>query len=317
MTKPNYQLQTLGRALDLLSWLESRDKPKTLTEIAEGLDFTPPMALRIIRTLVSKGFVAQVGGGKHYVVPHERDRLKDIRTSVEIISSLTKNSELTAQRIAEEVNSNAGNVLDTLKIMQSYNLVGQNEIGKWYLFHNMAFSRADVSSIKFRERLRPVLEVLHSRTDETVALFFTNGANQVVIDVIQTSQPLRYVLELGSVYPLFRGAAGKAALAWEPQAVVSTILESQEFKATGLDSNALILDLAAIRKRGYSISQGERVKGAVAVGANIFLEGVHTHAVINLTAPEQRAELSILHEWGHMLIGEVAAAGLSVQPKNI
>ncbi|MCC5987917.1 MAG: IclR family transcriptional regulator [Pararhodobacter sp.] len=316
MDKPNYQLQTLGRALDLLIWLEHQSTPRTLTEIAEGLGFTPPMAFRILNTLRQKGFVVQIEGGKRYAVPPERDRLASLRNGLRLLQTLVTGSEPTSPEVTKDTGSDPSERERILQLMSSFQIIGQTAQGEWELLLPLTRARTQANSFDLHGRLRPIMESLHSETGETVGLFVTRGLSQIVIDMIAATHPLRYVLEIGSVQPLHRGAAGKAALAWMSQDDIQAFFESAEFADDDLDRDMIIEDLRSIRQRGYSVSSGERVPGAAATGIAIFDNLGEMQGVLNLTAPIARAPEAILHEWGERLIAKLQAAGITHLPPD-
>jgi len=314
MDKPNHQLQTLGRALDLLIWLEHSSAPRTLTEIAEGLGFTPPMAFRILSTLRQKGFVVQSEEGKRYSVPKERDRLESLRQGLSLLQALLHDPNLTTTKAESDIGSGPDETRRILQLMSSFQIVGQTQQGTWELLLPLSRGGTSASSFDLHGRLRPIMESLHAETSETVGLFVTRGLSQIVVDMLSASHPLRYVLDIGSVQPLHRGAAGKAALAWMPPEAIEAFFASPEFVNDTLERSVLLEDLKSIRQRGYSISSGERVPGAAASGVAIFDQNGVMQGVLNLNAPIARAPLAVLHEWGQRLLDKLQEAGIAHRP---
>lgn len=314
MDKPNNQLQTLGRALDLLIWLEHQRAPHTLTEIAEGLGYTPPMAFRILTTLRQKGFLTQIEDGKRYIVPSGRDRLEPLRKGLTLLQALQGGATPTTEDAARLIGSDPDETGRILQLMWSFRIVDRTHQGTWQLLLHQGLGRSGARAFDLHGRLRPIMEALHAETRETVGLFVTRGQSQIVVDQIAASHPLRYVLDIGSVQPLHRGAAGKAALAWMPQEAIQAFLESPDFVSDTLDTALLLADLQAIRQRGYAVSSGERVPGAAASGVAIFDDGGEMQGVLNLTAPIARAPLPVLHAWGQKLIDALRAAEIAHLP---
>lgn len=314
MSQSNYQLQTLGRSLDLLIWLERQAEPKTMTMIAEALNVTPPAAFRMLKTLEAKGFVVQIEGGKRYALPPAHDRLAGARDCLKLIRLLLFQPPMTADAIAQEAGISPGLATPLLELMQGFELAGRSEGGGWQLSPGLAESAATPPQFDLRSHLRPVMETVWKRTDETIALFVTSGRMQVVIDVIQTTQPLRYALDLGAMYPLYAGAAGKAALAWEKADQIEAILNDPAIRLAGVDAERLQRDLEATRNRGYSVSSGERVPGAAAAGVAIFDAQGQIRGVLNVSGPSHRADEAVLHDWGRIMIEELEHAAISHRP---
>lgn len=314
MNQSNYQLQTLGRSLDLLIWLERQPEPKTMTMIAEALNVAPPAAFRMLKTLEAKGFVVQSEGGKRYALPPVRDRLAGARDCLKLIRLLLFQPPMTEEAIALEAGLSPEQAAPLLELMQGFQLAGRSEDGSWQLSPGLAENPAMPPQFDLRAHLRPVMEAVWKCTDETVALFVTSGHMQVVIDVLQTTQPLRYALDLGAMYPLYAGAAGKAALAWQKAERIEAILADPATRLAGVDADRLLRDLEATRNRGYALSSGERVPGAAAAGVAIFDGEGRMRGVLNISGPAHRADAAVINGWGEIMIAEMERAGIAYRP---
>jgi DNA-binding IclR family transcriptional regulator len=137
------------------------------------------------------------------------------------------------------------------------------------------------------------LRHLVHEVDESATLGLYNHQRQMVLfhALIESSKPLRYIVELDRWAPITAGASGLAILAFLPEADRARILSKplEAFtKTTITNPIALEAELVRIREQGYALTHGQRQPGAVAVAAPIF--GAHGQVVGDtvLTIPEPR-----------------------------
>jgi IclR family acetate operon transcriptional repressor len=127
-----------------------------------------------------------------------------------------------------------------------------------------------------RARARPYLVQLAAKTGETATLSILVGESRSYAEQVESTQPVRQSVQIGSAAPLYAGASGKAILAYlsveQREAIAARIARSRPILADGrrLKRTTLTRELAAIRARGFAVSQGERIKGAASAAAPIF-----------------------------------------------
>lgn len=111
---------------------------------------------------------------------------------------------------------------------------------------------------------RPTLADVAQKTGETVALSVIDGADRVVVDLVECSHPLKLVLKRGERNHLDTGATGMIFLAHNPEILVAYLKANPDkAKATkGIVDKAL--------KQGYSVTTDFRVKGSAGIAAPIF-----------------------------------------------
>jgi len=133
---------------------------------------------------------------------------------------------------------------------------------------------------------QPYLATLWNETDETVALFVLGDLNtKVCVQELQSRQALVFTRGTGIVEPLTIGSSGKAILAFANADRIGDILDELE----DVDIRANVeRDLAAIRTDGYSLTEGEVIKGAVAISAPVFDRTGTVQGAVALYGPEAR-----------------------------
>lgn len=131
------------------------------------------------------------------------------------------------------------------------------------------------------QRARPALEALRDASGETVCLAVPDIEGFVLIEVIQSQQPLRMVPPVGIVISGGESATGQAVLPYLPPA------EQIKLLGGAIDA-ALEKVLNLTLRRGYAVNQDDRAGGSINVAAPIFeLDGQPAGAV-TLCAPKGR-----------------------------
>ncbi len=136
-----------------------------------------------------------------------------------------------------------------LKTLEKYNYVYFDENTALYRlgWATLPLSKGFLESMDIRALAHPYMIEVQGKVNQSVNLFIADGDCRVCIERVQSQQPLRSVMRIGSVYPVFQGAAGKVFKAF--------LSEEGEAEKEMLD------------KQGYILTRGERVAdaGSIAV----------------------------------------------------
>ncbi len=133
-----------------------------------------------------------------------------------------------------------------------------------------AAARAD---LPLRELARPSLERLAAATGESAQLFVRDGDRRICVDTVDSDQELRTIVDVGAALPLTKGSAGKVLLAWS---------------AEDGSAKPLAAHLAAVRRRGWAESHGERETGVASISAPVLGPDGAILAAVSVSAPEGR-----------------------------
>ncbi|WP_172653058.1 IclR family transcriptional regulator [Rhodococcus opacus] len=188
------------------------------------------------------------------------------------------------------------------------------ELTRWILTPRaQAIGRRTAGEIGVREAARSPMHTLRDATDEAVQLAVPQAPGYaVLIDRIDSTQPIRTFTALGSVSPLHATSAGKAMLACMPdtdiEGYLATSLQAMT-ESTITDPAILRAELHRTRDRGYATNFSENRPEVCAVGAAIVDEDRHPIAAVSLTVPSQRFDESKVPEWAKMI--RVAAQEIS------
>jgi DNA-binding IclR family transcriptional regulator len=125
------------------------------------------------------------------------------------------------------------------------------------------------------EIARPFMKELSLVTKETVLLTAVNGTKGIVLDRVESEEPIRYSLfQPGASLPLHCGASSKILMAYLTEKDCDRIIAKEGLKRYTLNTIINIKKLKAhlreIRKKGYASSDQEVDRDVRAVAAPIF-----------------------------------------------
>jgi IclR family transcriptional regulator, acetate operon repressor len=132
---------------------------------------------------------------------------------------------------------------------------------------------------------RPILERLHEQTRETVALALLRGHQHLYVLELISPHVMSMSRGIGPMNHLTRGASGKVILAFMSEADIDAVLRTAP-KDT--DRNALLADLAFVRKDNFWVARSEIFSGAVGIAAPYFDHANQVVGSIIVFGPEIR-----------------------------
>jgi DNA-binding IclR family transcriptional regulator len=140
--------------------------------------------------------------------------------------------------------------------------------------------------------LRPHLEHLSERVDETVHVLMLEGVTCRFVDSVECRRPLRVTGRVGVEYPAHTTSGGKALLAELGDVQLNALYPSEELPAQTdrslRDRTALFRELEDVRRRGYAVNRGESSEGIAAVAMAQRLSRMAAPLAIAISVPEQR-----------------------------
>lgn len=140
----------------------------------------------------------------------------------------------------------------------------------------------------------PVMERLNQSTKENISISIIEQNERKCIHNLASHHGLSALAYIGDTSPLYAGASAKVLLAFQSDAFIHQYLEEIELKKitdiTINSASVLLEDLTKIREMGYCISYGERVKGAISIGAPIRNRFNDVIAVLTITFPSVRED---------------------------
>jgi IclR family transcriptional regulator, acetate operon repressor len=170
-----------------------------------------------------------------------------------------------------------------------------------------------VHQMDVRSHLRPYLEQLVRRVNETVHLTVLDGNAILFLDGIECTRPVRTGLRIGISRPAHCTAAGKVLLAFLSLEELRELYPSPRLTACTPYSlktrSALERELAEVRELGYSITVGESEPDVAAVGVAVRDSQGRARAALGISFPRARFDDRYARELLSPLQDTAAAAG--------
>lgn len=201
---------------------------------------------------------------------------------------------LGVREIARSMGTSPTTVHRLLQAFEERSLVRRDASGGYYGGLELVRLGRLASRFSVQAAARPVLEKLAAEVDETsmLGLYDPRRGELMVVDAVQTTHPLRYIVELDSWRPLWAGAPGLGVLAFLDADERARILREHAPRpitaSTPATPEAVEEICAQIRATGYALSRGHRTEGAIAIAAPIRDADRQVVGDVCLTVPDNR-----------------------------
>jgi IclR family acetate operon transcriptional repressor len=199
---------------------------------------------------------------------------------------------LTARELADILGAPRTSVSDLLKVLADRGFVAPTAEGHgWRLDFRVAqLGNAYLHEFSVREVGRTAMRELSRRTGLTTQMAVLDHTDIVYIERQDASRRRiepHVVTDIGSRLPAYCTSLGKAMLAFLPVDEVERLYDSPtqlpaRTRNTITTLARLKTELAAIRRRGYAVDQGETLEGIVCIGSPILGADGRPEAAISL-----------------------------------
>lgn len=217
--------------------------------------------------------------------------VKVIERALKMLNCFNKEKlSLSLVEISREIDLPPSTTSRILATLEKYNyLYRDEETQRYYLGPSIArLGTLCYSHMDFRRISIPYMIELREIYNESVGLYVPNKENRVCIERIESTHPLKRILNIGDRLPLTRGASGRLLLAYQPPQIIDELLAADPYTTTER--------LAEIRALGYSTSRSEREEGVVSVAAPIFDSQHKVVAALNISGPSARISVELMHD---------------------
>jgi DNA-binding IclR family transcriptional regulator len=206
------------------------------------------------------------------------ENLGTVQRVVEILRFFAERGDATLKDLSTALNLAPSTCHRLLDLLGRDGLIEQDTVrrryrvgSEFYRISAQVQSRHDVRAVAL-----PFLREVVDACDETCvfSLFLPAEGKVFFAEKIDCSRLLRYQLNMNTPVSALWGASGRSVLAFLDADQVDRIY-AMEGRSPATDEalpprDALDGELAAIRKRGYDITYGQKVAGAVGIGAPVF-----------------------------------------------
>lgn len=218
--------------------------------------------------------------------------IRAVSRAVDILICLS-NGVYTVTEIAGCCKLTKPTVYRLLKTLEESSLVTQDPVTHRYYLGPLINQIASNPQTNHHYLITCALEEMKQLWDyswETVALNIMVGVQYVRLYEIQSRHHLKVIEGDDPVGPVYVGATAKVLLSQldddELRASVKNIRLSSITEHSITDKKVLVSQAKEVRQRGYDVSYGERIAGALCISAAIH--NYHWPAALSLVGPEIR-----------------------------
>ncbi len=180
--------------------------------------------------------------------------------------------------------------------LEHHRLVARDLQGRFVLGPRLGELAAAAGEDRLLAAAGPVLARLRDITGESAQLFRRQGEHRVCVAGVERPTGLRDTVAVGSQLTMAAGSAAQVLLAWEEPERMHRGLQQATFSAAAL---------AAVRRRGWAQSIGEREAGVASVSAPVRSPSGKVVAAVSVSGPLER----LSRQPGRMHAPAVMAAG--------
>lgn len=203
-----------------------------------------------------------------------------LEKAIQVLNYLSQSKEpIGVSELARRVDMPKATVFRILKTLEKYNYVSFDAKAQVYRlgWATLPLSKGFLEKLDVRELAHPYMVEVQKALNQSVNLFIADGENRVCIERVQSDHPLRSVMRIGTVYPVYQGASGK---------VFKAFLAGQEGEA----------EQKILASKGYILTRGERVADAGSIAVPLFNYRQKMVAVLAISGPvSEYSEEKVAH----------------------
>lgn len=232
------------------------------------------------------------------------------------------NSDLSIKELSDKSGLAPSTIHRLVNLLADLGMVTFDEQRKRYGIGQEFFrlSAQVMTKTSFADIARPYMKNVVLACEETCVLISYLRPRQLisVVAVENSPNPLQYQTELYATRNPLWGATGQSVAAFLPDTELSDLLEEsgeQVFPATGArlpDRDSYLRQMAEIREKGYALSQGETIPGAVGIGAPVFDKAGLVIGSLCVTLPEIRYSETVRDRVIGTLVPEARALSMAL-----
>jgi IclR family KDG regulon transcriptional repressor len=140
----------------------------------------------------------------------------------------------------------------------------------------LELGRSAYSQLDLKDLVRPIMEDLMEKTEESVFVGVLNGDRVIILDIVESKQDLKMTSTRGTAIPLLAGAVGKVLLATmsneKAREIVGKKGLSRFTEHSITDPEAFLQEVGMAREKGYATDYEEYILGVRAVASPIKAE---------------------------------------------
>lgn len=233
-----------------------------------------------------------VAGKKYFVIG-------SLEKGINVIELLADHEALSVSEVAAHLDINRSAAHRFLATLRELGWAEKDDDGKYRLTFRVLEQAMKVADrFEIRRMARPFMQRLAGLTDETINLGYWDGRGVVHLDKIDSQNILRMDSRIGSHAPAYCTALGKSILAFLPEDALADYMAKTDFEAIGpktiTSTEALVKEMAKIRKKGVAVDDEEMAPGLRCVAAPVFDYTDHPRYALSVSGPAMRMKKSLI-----------------------
>ncbi|UOQ92333.1 IclR family transcriptional regulator [Halobacillus shinanisalinarum] len=220
--------------------------------------------------------------------------LKTLDNSLNVLKYFTNITPSWGVReLAKEMDMNHTIVYRILSTFENHGFLYQNDVTKKYHLglRFLGYGQIVQKQFNISQAIHPIMERVANQTNESAFLTWLDGHDGVTVDIAESSQQIRFDVDIGSRSPLHAGASCKVMMAYlskeEQEELIQKGLEELT-PNTIVDAEELRADLNTIRDQGWVYSVGEFADQVFGLGVPLFDQGQKILASLTIAGPAYR-----------------------------
>ena len=259
-------------------------------------------------------------------MPEEADRYRIpsvLKASQTLRLMAEEATPLTASALARRLRISRTTAFRMLRTLAEDGLIEERTEGYRLSTGMLQLALRVLDQLDVRKVATPVLRQLAERTGETAHLAVLADGRSLLVEVVDSPNPLRVASRPGALVDPYCCATGKVLLAHLPAETRAAIIAGLTFTArttrTIASAEALTAELAKVLSLGFALDDEEYLTGARCLAAPVYDAGGRVCAAVGITAaasrfsPQKTGEIAAqVMESAHqlsLLIGGSSPAG--------
>lgn len=223
-----------------------------------------------------------------------------ILKAVRILKSLSNGVDRISD-LSEALDLSKSTTHRLLRSLEQCSMVKQDPISRRYYLGPLMIDIASKPIITHRNLTTCAFEDMNYLRDlsrETVVLYIRMGDEKICIEEFQSLEDIRYTIGKGFVAPIYTGSSGKILLSELRKNELQLLLRDLGLEPftpnTITDKKNLLNELQKVKKQGYALSFGERVKGASSI--SVPIKNYVCPVALSIMGPDNRLSLKKMME---------------------
>jgi len=223
---------------------------------------------------------------------NEQYYLRSIGRALEVLDCFDGKAPLALKEIGFSTGLPESTLFRVLLTLEKHGYLKQAVDGTYQLAPKLRFGWLIEQANTLRDKVRPELERLTRRFNETVSMAYLYDDRIHVLDSIETFHEIRISNRIGRVLPPHCSAMGKAITAFQDRALAEQIVEvyglSRRTEFTITDRARLFDEFAQIRSTGIACDRQESILGGICYSSALRPAEGPVVAAISLSTPVVR-----------------------------